>query len=157
MTTAKLNDKVVTRAKIGDSAVGNAQLGNNAVNSAKIEDGAVTTAKLPDNSITNPKIADNAISTAKLQDNSVTDAKLNNTIRNNLNILTSGSGSDASNLHFHRAIPRQTGRYFVPWNITSESGLTNADFRIQRESLDLFMPSSSAGYITNLNLPNPFF
>ena len=76
ITTAMLQDALVTVAKLAANSVGQSQLINNSVVTVKIADANVTAPKLAVNSVPTDKIVDGNVTTVKIADGNVTTPKI---------------------------------------------------------------------------------
>ena len=76
ITTAMLQDALVTIAKMAANSVGQSQLVNNSVVTVKIADANVTAPKLAVNSVPTDKIVDGNVTTVKIADANVTTPKI---------------------------------------------------------------------------------
>ena len=76
LTTAHLNDDIVTSAKIVDGTIAAGDIASSAVTTAKINADAITGAKIADDALDSEHYTDGSIDTAHLGDLQVTTAKI---------------------------------------------------------------------------------
>ena len=71
ITTAMLQNDVITAAKVEDGAIGSDALASDSVINSKVSDGAIHTDNLADSSVTADKIGSDAIDGTKISDDSI--------------------------------------------------------------------------------------
>lgn len=74
LSTADLEDGIITEAKLGALAVTEAKIAADAIATAKIDDDAITSAKIADDAVITALIADDAVTTPLIADDAITSA-----------------------------------------------------------------------------------